>query len=614
MKRTMALVVSLAMVFTMLFTFNVAGATTIKSEAKVKTDILFGKGGAGFTGYYADTEGGYYDLKATVDMTEVNEAMKTLIQKTTEEKAKAAEISGSFELKITFDGKIDVPTPSAASLKYDIDGNESEFAKFFTVPTDSDITFADDVLTVEVNVKSGLKGLDVYDFAAGKSLIGNVITITGSDVVAARYFDVFTVTGSATGKTLITGTDAEKEYEVTYNFVDKDTNSTDITANLEIRNNGGNGGGGGGGSRPSYRPGGSTVVTPVTPTTNKKVKFEVGSGNTTTVSDISVAAGAKVDLTKVNPGTREGFAFKGWSVNGKIETEITVKDDTVVKAKWVNLVAPAEFNSTDHFAYMHGYPDGEVKPAANITREEVATIIYRLLSDAKKAEIAATDNNFSDVDSARWSNEAVSTLAKGGYINGYEDGTFKPANPITRGEFAAIIARFITGTAADAGYNDTKGHWAADAVNKVVDKAWVEGYEDGSFRPDANITRAEVATIVNRMLVRYTDAHNDSQISVSFPDNHAYDWYYYAIIEATNGHEKFQRRDNGYDENWGVEAAPEAQVEPAEKVEENAETPADETNAEVNADENTEETPVEDTTDNTENTDETVDDGSAPEK
>lgn len=596
MKRTMALVVSLAMVFTMLFTFNVAGATTIKSEAKVKTDILFGKGGAGFTGYYADTEGGYYDLKATVDMTEVNDAMKTLIQNTTEEKAKAAEISGSFELKITFDGKIDVPTPSAASLKYDIDGNESEFAKFFTVPTDSDIAFADDVLTVKVNVKSGLKGSDVYDFAAGKSLIGNVITITGSDVVAARYFDVFTVTGSATGKTLITKTDAEKEYEVTYNFVDKDTNSTDITANLEIRNNGGNGGGGGG-SKPSYRPGGSTVVTPVNPTTNKKVKFEVGSGNTTTVSDISVAAGTKVDLTKVNPGSREGFAFKGWSVNGKIVTEITVDDDTVVKARWVNLVAPAEFNSTDHFAYMYGYPDGEVKPAANITREEVATIIYRLLSDAKKAEIAATDNNFSDVDSARWSNEAVSTLAKGGYINGYEDGTFKPANPITRGEFAAIIARFINGTAPDAGYNDTKGHWAADAVNKVVDKAWVEGYEDGSFRPDANITRAEVATIVNRILVRYTDAQNDSQISVSFPDNHAYDWYYYAIIEATNGHEKFQRRDNGYDENWGVEAAPEAQVEPAEKVEENAE-----------------ETPVEDTTDNAENTDETVDDGSAPEK
>lgn len=596
MKRTMALVVSLAMVFTMLFTFNVAGATTIKSEAKVKTDILFGKGGAGFTGYYADTEGGYYDLKATVDMTEVNDAMKTLIQNTTEEKAKAAEISGSFELKITFDGKIDVPTPSAASLKYDIDGNESEFAKFFTVPTDSDIAFADDVLTVKVNVKSGLKGSDVYDFAAGKSLIGNVITITGSDVVAARYFDVFTVTGSATGKTLITKTDAEKEYEVTYNFVDKDTNSADITANLEIRNNGGNGGGGGG-SKPSYRPGGSTVVTPVNPTTNKKVKFEVGSGNTTTVSDISVAAGTKVDLTKVNPGSREGFAFKGWSVNGKIVTEITVDDDTVVKARWVNLVAPAEFNSTDHFAYMYGYPDGEVKPAANITREEVATIIYRLLSDAKKAEIAATDNNFSDVDSARWSNEAVSTLAKGGYINGYEDGTFKPANPITRGEFAAIIARFINGTAPDAGYNDTKGHWAADAVNKVVDKAWVEGYEDGSFRPDANITRAEVATIVNRILVRYTDAQNDSQISVSFPDNHAYDWYYYAIIEATNGHEKFQRRDNGYDENWGVEAAPEAQVEPAEKVEENAE-----------------ETPVEDTTDNAENTDETVDDGSAPEK
>lgn len=596
MKRTMALVVSLAMVFTMLFTFNVAGATTIKSEAKVKTDILFGKGGAGFTGYYADTEGGYYDLKAIVDMTEVNDAMKTLIQSTTEEKAKAAEIAGSFELKITFDGKIDVPTPSAASLKCDIDGNESEFAKFFTVPTDSDITFADDVLTVKVNVKSGLKGLDVYDFAAGKSLIGNVITITGSDVVAARYFDVFTVTGSATGKTLITKTDAEKEYEVTYKFIDTDTGSTDITANLEIRSSG-IGGGGGRGSRPSYRPGGSTVVTPVNPATNKKVKFELGSGNSATVSDISVAAGTRVDLTKVAPGTRAGFAFKGWSVNGKLVTEITVNDDTVVKAKWVNLVAPAEFNSTDHFAYMHGYPDGEVKPAANITREEVATIIYRLLSDAKKAEIAATDNNFSDVDSARWSNEPVSTLAKGGYINGYEDGTFKPANPITRGEFAAIIARFINSTAPDAGYNDTKGHWAADAVNKVVDKAWVEGYEDGSFRPDANITRAEVATIVNRMLVRYTDAQNDNQISVSFPDNHAYDWYYYAIIEATNGHEKFQRRDNGYDEKWGVEAAPEAQVEPAEKVEENAEK-----------------TPVEDTTDNTENTEKTVDDGSAPEK
>lgn len=557
MKKTMALVVSLVMVFSTIFTCNVFGATTQNLTADVMSDILIGKSGD-YQSYYAATEPGYFDLKATVNMEKVTESLKTLIAKNAE-KAKTADISGSFTLTVNVDEKLDVITPSTSSMIFDIDGDKDDFSNIFAAVTESDIDVSGHVITITVTTKQGLKGTDVYDFTNNESLLGDEINVVAQGVLSTKYADKFTVTGSATGETLVSGANEGVEYKITYNFKDVDTNDVNMSATLETRIKSTGGGGGGGSSWPS-RP--STSVTPTTPTTpsgNVSVKFVTAGGKV--VSSTTVAAGSTVDLSKVNAGTREGYAFAGWSVNGVVSSTAVVNNDTVVKAKWVNLNAPEEFVSDEHKAYIQGYPDGNVRPEADITREEVATIIYRLLTDAKKAEIASTENNFSDVASDRWSNEAISSLANGGYISGYEDGTFKPEAAITRAEFVTIIARFINETAVDAGFSDVDGHWAAEAINKVVDKAWIEGYTDGTFKPDAHITRAEVATIVNRMLVRYADKDGAAAAENQFADNNANEWYYLAIIEATNGHGEFGRTDNGYDEDWDADLSNDENVE-----------------------------------------------------
>lgn len=557
MKKTMALVVSLVMVFSTIFTCNVFGATTQNLTADVMSDILIGKSGD-YQSYYAATEPGYFDLKATVNMEKVTERLKTLIAKNAE-KAKTADISGSFTLTVNVDEKLDVITPSTSSVVFDIDGDKDSFLDIFAAVTESDIDVSGHVITITVKTKQGLKGTDVYDFTNSKSLLGDEINVVAQGVLSTKYADKFTVTGSATGETLVSGANEGVEYKITYNFKDVDTNDVNMSATLETRIKSNGGGGGGGSSWPSRPSTSVTPTTPVTPSGNVSVKFVTAGGKV--VSSTTVAPGSTVDLSKVNAGTREGYAFAGWAVNGVVSSTAVVNEDTVIKAKWINLNAPEEFVSDEHKAYIQGYPDGNVRPEADITREEVATIIYRLLTDAKKTEIASTENNFSDVASDRWSNEAISTLANGGYISGYEDGTFKPEAAITRAEFVTIIARFINTTAVDAGFSDVDGHWAAEAINKVVDKAWIEGYTDGTFKPDAHITRAEVATIVNRMLVRYADKDGAAAAENQFADNNANEWYYLAIIEATNGHSEFGRTDNGYDEDWDADLSNDENVE-----------------------------------------------------
>lgn len=580
MKRTMAIVVSLVMVFSMIFTCNVSGATTLSASYDVSSDVFIGKSGD-YQSYYAAKEPGYFDVKATIEMDEVNDGLKALIAKNAE-KAKTATIDGSFTLTVDIDEKLNVIAPSVSSITLDIDGDESKFANIFAPIDENDISVNNHVVTITVKTKSGLDGEDVYDFTNGKSLLGSEVNVVATGILSTKYADKFTVIGSATGKTTVKGNDAE--YEITYNFKDVDTNDTTMSATLETRISGGGGGGstGGGSSWPSRPSTSVTPTTPVTPSGNVSVKFVTAGGKV--VSSTTVASGSTVDLTKVNAGTREGYAFAGWAVNGVVSDTAVVSEDTVVKAKWINLNAPEEFVSDEHKAYIQGYPDGNVKPEADITREEVATIIYRLLTDAKKAEIASSENNFSDVSADRWSNEAISTLANGGYISGYEDGTFKPEAAITRAEFVTIIARFIKTTAVDAGFSDVSGHWAAEAINKVVDKAWIEGYTDGTFKPDAHITRAEVATIINRMLVRYADKDAAAAAENQFADNNASEWYYLAMVEATNGHSEFGRHENGYDEDWDADLSKDENAEAdGEEVEADVEVDA-ETDAEADAD------------------------------
>ena len=199
---------------------------------------------------------------------------------------------------------------------------------------------------------------------------------------------------------------------------------------------------------------------------------------------------------------------------------------------------PAGLNTTDHYAYIAGYEDGTVRPEGNITRAEVATIFFRLMTDEYREAYWATSNRFTDVAPGSWYNNAISTTARAGWIGGYPDGTYRPNNFITRAEFAAIASRFLS-DAYNGGdlFTDIGGHWAADHINRASRAGWIGGYPDGSFHPDAYITRAEAVTLINRMLDRAPDAGHLLTDMVRWPDNPETAWYYADIQEATNSHD-----------------------------------------------------------------------------
>ena len=201
---------------------------------------------------------------------------------------------------------------------------------------------------------------------------------------------------------------------------------------------------------------------------------------------------------------------------------------------------PALLNAADHDAYLQGYPDGTVRPENSITRAEVAAIFYRLLTDEARAYLESSDSGFSDVQPGDWYHTAVATMVQAGVITGYGDGTFRPNAPITRGEFAAIATRFLSDPySLDAPFYDTEGHWAEVYINRAYELGWISGYTGGAFRPDKSITRAEVSAIVNRMLEREADpaylAAHQAEL-LEFRDLPTTHWAYDHIMEAANGH------------------------------------------------------------------------------
>ena len=212
----------------------------------------------------------------------------------------------------------------------------------------------------------------------------------------------------------------------------------------------------------------------------------------------------------------------------------------------------------DHFAYVIGMPDGTVRPEANITRAEVATIFFRLLREDVREKNMSASNPFPDVTEGAWYNHAVSTLWQMGILKGSDDGKFHPNDSITRAEFAAIAARFsdtkVTG--ATAAFNDIANHWARDEINYAAALGWVNGWTDGGFHPDVAITRAEAMTLVNRVLNR-NPRSKDALLGgmVEWPDNaDTSKWYYLAVQEATNSHD--YERDGSYEKWTGMDTAP----------------------------------------------------------
>ena len=204
------------------------------------------------------------------------------------------------------------------------------------------------------------------------------------------------------------------------------------------------------------------------------------------------------------------------------------------------IIAAACLNTKDHYSYLIGYSDGTVRPNGRITRAEVATIFFRLLTDDARQRNWSSENNFSDVSADKWYNNAVSTLCHMGVLGGYSDGTFRPNAPITRAEFAKIAVSFAqaNGSAVYSYFTDVKTtDWFAPYVTAAKDSSLIEGYSDGSFKPENRITRAEACTIVNRVLGR-KPSKNHMKISgrIDWPDCTTADWFYEAIMEATNSH------------------------------------------------------------------------------
>ena len=284
---------------------------------------------------------------------------------------------------------------------------------------------------------------------------------------------------------------------------------------------------------------------------SSKYTLHYESNGGTSYKDESYSSGTTVTLDKAP--VRESYTFTGWYADKVLTDKITnvkMTGNKTVYAGWEATGVPDKLNGDDHYAYVVGYSDSTVRPNANISRAEVATIFFRLLkSDIRDGNLTA-NNDFSDVSDGQWHNKAVSTMAKLGIVKGRRADSFDPDASITRAEFAAICARFSTKPVENSGsFSDISGHWAENEIERAAAFGWISGYPDGTFRPDARITRAEAMTMINRVLCRMPQSESDLLDSmVTWPDNKPSDWHYLAVQEATNSHNFNRQGEVG--ESW----------------------------------------------------------------
>ena len=245
-----------------------------------------------------------------------------------------------------------------------------------------------------------------------------------------------------------------------------------------------------------------------------------------------------------------GYIFDGWYTDKTYRTPYNfatpLTQDTTIYAKWFLIVLPGvtdkkatpKLNTSDHFAYVQGYPDGTVKPAGNITRAETAAILFRLMDDASRKTYYSTKSGFRDVASGSWYNTYVATLNNAGVITDSSNGYFRPNEAITRAELAAMLAKFSETTGAANYFNDVSAkYWAANAIAICAKLGWITGYPDGTFRPDKNVTRAELMAMINRATGRAPKSADAFLPGMkTWIDNTSDKWYYLDVQEATNSH------------------------------------------------------------------------------
>ena len=242
--------------------------------------------------------------------------------------------------------------------------------------------------------------------------------------------------------------------------------------------------------------------------------------------------------------TRSGYRFEGWYYDTRLTDKVTddVKvNKTVVTlyARWSSSETPGMLNDEDHFAYVQGYSDGNVHPYGLISRAETTTIFFRLLTDEVRDDNLLTSNTYTDVTNDYWANTAISTMTGLGIVQGRSATTFDPKAPITRAQFAAICARFDTGVSSGSRtFSDISGHWAEKYIERAAELGWIQGFADGTFRPDTYITRAQAMTMINRVLSRTPEDEEDLLEGMKvWPDCNPGDWFYLAVQEATNSHD-----------------------------------------------------------------------------
>ena len=258
------------------------------------------------------------------------------------------------------------------------------------------------------------------------------------------------------------------------------------------------------------------------------------SNNTVTIGGISAENYDFTDGTTLGTLTvvRRGS-------NHRNDDDVTILEEETPAGPLLNMV--------DHYAYIQGYPDDTVRPQGNITREEVAAVFFRLLDPAYRETIRTTDENFSDVAESRWSAKHIGTLSNGQILTGYQDGNFKPGAYMTKAELAAVASRFDNlSTPGAITFSDVSGHWAEKYILSAAEKGWVKGYEDGTFKPDQYVTRAEFVTLVNNVLNRKVHTENILSDALQFPDLEKGKWYYEAMQEAINSH-NYDRAEDSYE-------------------------------------------------------------------
>lgn len=459
-------------------------------------------------------------------------------------------VDGYFTIKIDYSnsensttGEIDIPdtivTKEAMTAAFE--PNE-DFKKIFEV---TEVKDENDVITVKVEVVGGGVNYTTLDTYLKD------LTLTCEGIKFSDYGN-YSILGEVTGETTLSydGNLADVAYTFTQKandgankYVDPE-NTDKISGTVVV-------------SRPIIRE----DDTPVSSDTTKEI-------HTVTIDldgyldniQVKHKEGTKLTADDFVIPEREGYKavlYLDEEFTQPLDETIEVEEDFHIYVKWLPDGSIPVLESDDHFAYVIGYPtkDGSeiVKPENNITREEIATIFYRLLKDDVRDVIFSSTNTFDDVAKERWSNKAISTMANGEYITGYPDGSFKPAKAITRAEFVTVAARFFAGDTIEnskiADFTDTADHWAAEYIRRAAASNWIDGYSDGTFKPEKFITRAEVMKIINNMLNRHVAEEGLVENAKRWDDNDPNAWYYYEVIEATNPH-NYDRAEGEIYESW----------------------------------------------------------------